>query len=55
MAKRIITYTLVAEMEIDTKWYDETSDTEIKKFELANAKGWVFDNIKNEKITIKKA
>ena len=53
--KKIVTYTLVAEMEVDTNWYDDESDSAIKKAEKDNAVEWVFDNIKSEKITIKKA
>lgn len=53
--KKILTYTLVAEMEIDTSWYDEKTDKAIKETELKLARDWAFDNIKSEKITIKKA
>jgi len=55
MAKKIITYTLIAEIEVDTKWYDDKTDAAIKKLEKDNACEWAFDNIKSEKITIKNA
>lgn len=54
MAKKIITYTLVAEMEINTNWYDEETDSAIKQSEMDRKREWIFDNIKTEKISIRK-
>lgn len=42
-------------MEVDTSWYDEDSDKAIKETELKLARDWAFENIKSEKIIIKKA
>lgn len=48
-------YTLVAELEIDTDWYDEKTEKAIKEVEKKNAIEWVFDNVVSEKIVFKKA
>lgn len=55
MAKKIITYTLIAEVEVDTKWYDDKSDEAIMKMEKDNAAEWAFEYVKDEKISIKNA
>jgi len=57
MAKKILTCTVIGEMEIDTVWYNNMSEADIKRLESnpQQLKQWLFDNIKNIKVSLKKA
>lgn len=56
MAKKILTVTIVAEVEIDTDWYNsEISDEGIKNIEGGSWLDWIGDHVKSEKIELRDA
>jgi hypothetical protein len=51
--KKILRVELIAEMEIDTTWYDDQDDESIIKSEKEIAHEWAFSNIVKERYTLK--
>ena len=55
MAKKIITVELVAEMEVDTSWYEDDTDDGIVEAEKYNYQEWIADHIISEEVSIRDA
>ncbi len=53
MAKKILRFEIVAEMEIDTEWYNNESDEKIIEIEKGNTDPTIMDHIISEKLTIR--
>lgn len=51
--KKILRVELIAEMEIDTTWYDEDDDESIIRSEKSVAHEWVLSNVIKERYTLK--
>ena len=52
MAKKIIRLEIVAEMEVNTDWYDDSSDESIMEHEKNSWIEWIGEKYISEKITI---
>ena len=53
MSKKIVTVKIVAEIEVDSEWYDNGSDEGIKEAESDNWIEWIDEHIISEEISVK--
>jgi hypothetical protein len=53
MAKKILRVEVIAEMEVDTDWYDGLNEEGIINVEGNNWIEWIGDNYISEKITLR--